>query len=63
MRDALQRAWMNSAEIGSFAITADPKDVKAAAFYRKFGFQNFAEQRMFVAMEEVGRWLNNLTNG
>ena len=63
MRDAMQRAWTHSAEIGSVAIVTDPKDGQAAAFYRQFGFQTLDERRMFVSMHEVGRWLMALNHG
>jgi GNAT superfamily N-acetyltransferase len=63
MRDALQRAWAHSGEIGSVAIVTDPKDAKAAGFYGQFGFQRLDERRMLVGMEEVGRWLEEVTNG
>ena len=43
------------------AIVTDPKDAKAAAFYRQYGFQAFDERRMFLAMQEVERWLKELT--
>ena len=62
MRDALQRAWAHSAEIGSVAIVTDPKAAGAAAFYRQFGFQTFDERRMLVGMQEVERWLKKLTS-
>ncbi len=60
MRDALERVWAHAAEIGSAAIVTDPKDAKAAAFYRQFGFQALDGRRMFVAMQEVGCWLKQL---
>ncbi len=60
MRDALQRTWLHSIEIGSVAVITDPKDARAAAFYRQFGFRFFDEQRMFLPMQGLDRWLNEL---
>ncbi len=60
--DALRRARAHAAEIGSVAILTDPKDAKAAAFYGQFGFQPLHEGRMFVSMQQVERWLKELTS-
>jgi GNAT superfamily N-acetyltransferase len=62
MHDALQRASRHSAEIGSVAIITDPKDEKAARFYRQFGFHPLDGRRMFVEMRKVERWLAELKN-
>jgi len=62
MRDALERAWKHSAEIGTVVIVTDPKEAKAAAFYSQYGFRRLDEKRMFVSMQEVERWLTELAN-
>jgi GNAT superfamily N-acetyltransferase len=62
VRDALERAWRHSAQIGSIAVVTDPKDDTAATFYQKFGFRPLDGRRMFVAMQEIGRWLGEATN-
>jgi len=56
IRDALQRAWLHSVEIGSFAVVTDPKDDNAAQFYAKHGFKPLNERRLFVPMRELGQW-------
>jgi len=61
MRDALQRSWMHATDIGSVAVVTDPKDAKAAAFYRQFGFRFFDGQRMFVPMRGLDRWWKELS--
>jgi ribosomal protein S18 acetylase RimI-like enzyme len=63
MRDALQRAWEHSAEIGSVAVVTDPKDAQAADFYRQFGFRHMGDRRMLLPMGEIERWLKKLTSG
>jgi ribosomal protein S18 acetylase RimI-like enzyme len=57
MQDALARAFAGSAEVGSTAMITDPKDERAAAFYRDFGFQPFPGNRLFLPMTEIVRLL------
>jgi ribosomal protein S18 acetylase RimI-like enzyme len=63
MRDALERAWMHSTEIGSVAVVTDPKDARATEFYRQFGFRTFEERRMVLPMQGLDRWLKALRGG
>jgi GNAT superfamily N-acetyltransferase len=39
LTDALQRAFNNTVVIGSVAVVTDPKDEKAGAFYKQYGFR------------------------
>jgi predicted N-acetyltransferase YhbS len=55
--DALARAFASSAEIGSVAVVTDPKDERAAAFYREFGFVRLTDRRLVLAMQDVARML------
>jgi len=55
MHDALRRAYLGSREVGSVAIVTDPKDKRADAFYRAFGFRPLSAGRLFLPMAEVGR--------
>ncbi len=57
MADALRRAWRSSAEIGSIAVVTDPKDERAAAFYRDFGFLPLDSRRLLLPMKDLERWL------
>ncbi len=55
LADALQRALDNTVEIGSVAVVTDPKDERASAFYREYGFRAFAttQQRLLLPMAEI----------
>lgn len=53
MVDALSRASENSSVIGAVAVVVDPKDEKAVAFYRDFGFQPLEEKKMFLLMKGI----------
>lgn len=57
MLDALARALAGSVEIGSIAVVTDPKDERAAAFYRGFGFIQLNNRRWILAMKDVSRQL------
>lgn len=41
------------AEIPAVLMVADPKDAKAEAFYRKFGFDQLTSERMFTTMPRI----------
>ena len=53
--DALERALLSSAQIASAGVIVDALDVRAAEFYRKYGFQNFRENplRLFLPMQTI----------
>lgn len=51
--DALSRAVAASAEIGSIGVITDPKDERAASFYREFGFAILPGGRLFLPMAEI----------
>ena len=52
--DALKRSFEVSAEIGSFAVVADPLDGNAQVFYQKFGFIELPDSgKMFIAMHTL----------
>ena len=55
--NALARAFSSSHEVGSLAVVTDPKDEKAADFYRAFHFLPLNSGRMFLPMREVGQLL------
>ncbi len=59
MFNALARAWSSSRELGSMAVIADPKNEKAAAFYRDFHFLSLKPSRLFLPMREVEQLLAN----
>jgi GNAT superfamily N-acetyltransferase len=63
MEDALARAFAGSAEVGSTAMVTDPKDERAAAFYRDFGFLPLAGNRLFLPMTEIIRLLKQGGSG
>lgn len=55
---ALTRAFNNTATIGSVAILTDPKNIRAADFYRRYGFRELqGSRRMFVTMDEAAAWV------
>jgi predicted N-acetyltransferase YhbS len=51
--DALRRGARLSAEAGAVVVVTDPKDLKARAFYEKFGFQTLDERRLFIPMTDL----------
>ena len=55
IQDALARAFAGSAEVGSTAMITDPKDERATAFYRGFGFLPLTGNRLFLPMTEIVR--------
>jgi GNAT superfamily N-acetyltransferase len=57
MQDALARTFAQSREVGSIALVTDPKDERAAAFYREFGFLPLIGHRLFLPMTEISRML------
>ena len=61
MMDALARAFAGSAEIGSVAVVTDPKDERAAAFYRDFGFIQLNDRRLVFSMKDIARLLEETT--
>lgn len=60
--DALQRCFVHSSEIASFAVVVDAKDGQAKSFYQKYGFRELpgVPNRLFLPMETVGQ-LPNMT--
>jgi GNAT superfamily N-acetyltransferase len=53
MQDAFARTAAASFEVGSVAMITDPKDERAARFYKEFGFRPLAGQRLFLTMTEI----------
>ena len=53
MQDALARALAGSGEVGSIGVITDPKDERAAKFYREFGFQPLTGGRLFLPMAQI----------
>src|SRR5439155_564641 len=53
MQDALARALAGSAQVGSIGIITDPKDERAAKFYREFGFQPLTGGRLFLPVAQI----------
>jgi GNAT superfamily N-acetyltransferase len=59
MMDALARTLAGSANIGSIGLITDPKDERAARFYREFGFQPLEGSRLFLRMREIANLFGN----
>jgi len=55
--NALVRAFSTSKEVGSVVVVTDPKDEKAADFYRGFRFLPLKSGRMFLPMKEIAQLL------
>lgn len=57
LMDALRRALVTSREVGAVAVIVDAKDDDAVAFYQRYGFVPFADerQRLFLAMRTIER--------
>lgn len=55
--DALHRSLLATQQVASFAVCVDAKDEEAAAFYRRYGFVEFAEdkRRLFLTMRTIQR--------
>lgn len=53
--DAMARVLR--AEIPAVLMVTDPKDHKAEAFYRKFGFDRLTDERMFTTMPRISALL------
>ena len=55
LMDALERSLYVSASVGSAAVIVDAKDQRGAAFYARYGFQQFASDglRLFVPMRTI----------
>lgn len=53
--DALQRALLHSAEVGSWAVFVDAKDDAAHRFYSKYGFTSLptTPRRLFLPMGTI----------
>ena len=53
--DALQRCFVHSKEIGSFAVVVDAKDDQAKSFYQKYGFLELpaVPNRPFLPMKTI----------
>lgn len=53
--DALARALENSHHVASFAVVVDALDGTAAGFYRRYGFQPFADapRRLYLPMASI----------
>jgi GNAT superfamily N-acetyltransferase len=51
---ALRRSLASASSVGSVAVITDPKDAKAEAFYRKYGFRPLGGgRRLFLPMREI----------
>jgi len=50
LADAIKRAYDHSGLIGACAVVVDAKDEQAVAFYEKYGFQRFAEDKMKLCL-------------
>ena len=51
---ALRRALISTGSIGSVAVVTDPKNSRAEAFYKKYGFRTLGgARRMFLSMKEI----------
>ena len=50
LADAIKRAYDNSEVIGACAIVVDAKDENAVTFYKRYGFRQFAEDRMKLCL-------------
>lgn len=57
LSDALSRALLASASVGSMAVIVDAKDDAARAFYEHFGFQSLEDDRyrLFLPMATIER--------
>lgn len=55
LADALKRILASASEVASALVVVDAKNENAAAFYRKFGFLEFAghRDRLFMPMKTV----------
>ena len=52
--DALQRSYMISGSVGSFAVVVGPLDEEAERFYKKYGFiLLLVSQKMFLPMRTL----------
>jgi GNAT superfamily N-acetyltransferase len=51
--DALRRCLRQSDEVGAVVVVTDPKDLKARAFYERFGFRALDDSRLFIPMREL----------
>ncbi len=55
LMDGLERSYVHSSQVASFAVVVDAKD-SAVEFYRKYGFLQLPPGlRMFVPMETIKR--------
>lgn len=56
--DAMKKAFVIAATIGSMAVIVDPLDEDAAAFYKKYGFIELPDSRkMFLPMKTIAALL------
>jgi ribosomal protein S18 acetylase RimI-like enzyme len=55
--DALRRALEATGQVASVAVAVDAKNAAAEAFYRRYGFVNFADQphRLFLPMTVIAK--------
>jgi GNAT superfamily N-acetyltransferase len=55
LTDALRKALSNTVVIGSVAVVTDPKDEKAGAFYKQYGFRacEVTGGRLMLPMAEI----------
>lgn len=55
LADALKRSEKATQEIGSWAVLVRAKDERAKAFYKKYGFEEFADWPMylFIPMKQI----------
>jgi len=53
LMDGLQRSYVQSSQVASFAVVVDAKE-NAMEFYRRYGFLELPQgQRMFIPMETI----------
>lgn len=55
---AVHRAVQASADVASLAFVTDPKDENARSFYRRFGFRDLDEGRVYLLMKDIGEIVN-----
>lgn len=57
--DALKRAYLVSAEVGSVAVVVDAKDADGAKWYQQFGFMAMINDdlRLVLMMDTIGQLL------
>ena len=56
LMSALYRAYREASVVGSVAVVVDTKESGVAGFYRRFGFREPGDGRMWLAMRDVPIW-------